>query len=1014
VKNKTAKKLLTSFIVNILIISSISFYALAAETGPILNNLQKYKLMRTFTINHSADSNGDALNLDISILLGNKLNSPYILDENDLKVSEGDIITGPQDSYKLKIPTIKSFPRGDTKKITVENTFSTGTVDYKIDKSKVTNNFSELPNYQFYLRSTENVPANDSQIQQKAEELTQGINNPYDKAYEIFKYVNLNMDYTNDSTYANKGALNALLTNKGVCQDYSQLFVALCRASGIPARTVSGYRNLDKNTDIVNLKTHEHMWAEFYMPNYGWVIAEPTTTVRNSHGEKVLAEDYFAKQLNLAEHVALAYDTNESQNNTSVNSVAIQCKYYKNKVPKIIADEDIKLYKINNDNTSLETATAAVVKAEGSNLQADIDSAKDLVNALPESADKTNLNSRLDTVQKCIDTENAYKAQLTTATNAVIKAESSKLQNDVTAARDLVNVLRDNDKTALTARLDAVQKTIDEDKSLQDAINEATTAVVKAENSKLQVDIDSAKDLVNALPESADETNLNSRLDTVQKCIDTENTYKVQLEAATNAVIKAETSKLQPDVNSAKELVNALRDTDKLVLNNRLDVVQKAINDTKTEADKKAMEEQAEQLVENAENNPITDNYNAALNIVNELENGVFKTSLAERLNVVLTTINDTQAEYQRIVIASNLVLNAYNNPTRENYNIALDSVNELQDSDNKTSLLNKLADILKTIEANEKEDEDSSKALQEAIEKATVAVEAAENSNLQVNIDSAKTLVDALPEGTDKANLNNRLDVVQEAINDTKTAAEKKAMKEQAEQLVKNAENNPTMDNYKAALNVVNKLENGAFKTSLTERLNVVLTTINNTQAEYRKILKATEDVFEACKKPTRENYNIALYSVNRLQDCKDKTTLTNKLANVLKTIEVNERKNTSKTDKTHKRKDTSISKKNNNKFLKLLDRPFFEIASTVKTWKVTFNQPMDKQTCNPSNVKMQNSHGEYIPCAITCNGKDMFITPLTHYDLGEQYAVCISHNVSNTRGIKMLEDYYFVFEVK
>ncbi len=32
-----------------------------------------------------------------------------------------------------------------------------------------------------------------------------------------------------------------LARRTGVCQDYSHLLVALCRASGIPARYVSGY-----------------------------------------------------------------------------------------------------------------------------------------------------------------------------------------------------------------------------------------------------------------------------------------------------------------------------------------------------------------------------------------------------------------------------------------------------------------------------------------------------------------------------------------------------------------------------------------------------------------------------------------------------------------------------------------------------------------------------------------------------------------------------------------------------
>jgi chitodextrinase len=81
----------------------------------------------------------------------------------------------------------------------------------------------------------------------------------------------------------------------------------------------------------------------------------------------------------------------------------------------------------------------------------------------------------------------------------VEKAEMSFLQADVDEALALVNMLSDEikEKTNLLTRLAAVQEAIE----LRNAISAAEAAVSKAEQSRLEVDIDAAKLLVSALPD---------------------------------------------------------------------------------------------------------------------------------------------------------------------------------------------------------------------------------------------------------------------------------------------------------------------------------------------------------------------------------------------------------------------------------------------------------------------------------------------------------------------------------
>lgn len=67
-----------------------------------------------------------------------------------------------------------------------------------------------------------------------------------------------------------QGAYYAVQQREGDCSEYSALFVAMCRAKGIPARVVTGY------AVVVSDTLPKHAWAEVYLRNYGWVPFDPT------------------------------------------------------------------------------------------------------------------------------------------------------------------------------------------------------------------------------------------------------------------------------------------------------------------------------------------------------------------------------------------------------------------------------------------------------------------------------------------------------------------------------------------------------------------------------------------------------------------------------------------------------------------------------------------------------------------------------------------------------------------
>ncbi len=152
------------------------------------------------------------------------------------------------------------------------------------------------PIYDF-LGSEKYIETDSEEIKLKALELKDS--SIIQTVENIYSFVNQNIEYAGYNPI-DVGALKALNSGKGDCTEFSDLFVALCRANNIPARVVEGY-----TTDYFN--TPKHAWTEVYIKRYGWVKFDPTpgnlstfktmkrryiqlSTVRN---DKVLNNNHF-------------------------------------------------------------------------------------------------------------------------------------------------------------------------------------------------------------------------------------------------------------------------------------------------------------------------------------------------------------------------------------------------------------------------------------------------------------------------------------------------------------------------------------------------------------------------------------------------------------------------------------------------------------------------------------------------------------------------------------------------
>jgi transglutaminase-like putative cysteine protease len=98
----------------------------------------------------------------------------------------------------------------------------------------------------------------------------------------IHRYAGNALVYEPGSTNVGIDVEEVLAGGRGVCQDFAHLAVAMCRASSIPARYVSGYLfTTDDSTgadaddaDVVRVQTHA--WFEAAIPGFGWLALDPT------------------------------------------------------------------------------------------------------------------------------------------------------------------------------------------------------------------------------------------------------------------------------------------------------------------------------------------------------------------------------------------------------------------------------------------------------------------------------------------------------------------------------------------------------------------------------------------------------------------------------------------------------------------------------------------------------------------------------------------------------------------
>ena len=115
------------------------------------------------------------------------------------------------------------------------------------------------------LRQEPFLEVDHREIKDLAERITDGSDDPRVIAQRINRWVYDSV--RKEVTVGIPSALHILRTRVGDCNEHTQLFVALARAAGVPARIATGLAYVDG-------KFYYHAWPEVMLR--GWVAVDPT------------------------------------------------------------------------------------------------------------------------------------------------------------------------------------------------------------------------------------------------------------------------------------------------------------------------------------------------------------------------------------------------------------------------------------------------------------------------------------------------------------------------------------------------------------------------------------------------------------------------------------------------------------------------------------------------------------------------------------------------------------------
>lgn len=162
------------------------------------------------------------------------------------------------------------------------------------ESTDIENDYALIQSVQFkaeheaFLKSTSLTKLKESDrnlyIFDKSKTIFQNLKELHEWVYNFIKF-------EAGVTKVNTPLSEVIALKKGVCQDFTHLFSALCRENNIPCRYISGY--LHQGQGYFG-DSQMHAWSEAFVPNVGWIGFDTTNNLlaNQNHIKVAHGKDY--------------------------------------------------------------------------------------------------------------------------------------------------------------------------------------------------------------------------------------------------------------------------------------------------------------------------------------------------------------------------------------------------------------------------------------------------------------------------------------------------------------------------------------------------------------------------------------------------------------------------------------------------------------------------------------------------------------------------------------------------
>ena len=118
------------------------------------------------------------------------------------------------------------------------------------------------------------VESTDMRIANQSARLWENSSSATDFVYRSYAWTTQHLTF--ETQPQERGAVWALKTGRGMCYEYSNLYMSLLRARGIAAKRVNGWGTPFQAHEVHHVEAIAHAWVLLYTADHGWTPVDPT------------------------------------------------------------------------------------------------------------------------------------------------------------------------------------------------------------------------------------------------------------------------------------------------------------------------------------------------------------------------------------------------------------------------------------------------------------------------------------------------------------------------------------------------------------------------------------------------------------------------------------------------------------------------------------------------------------------------------------------------------------------